>query len=172
MPDSPNPLNYFSGTGNLSFKKQGDSVFRHLGNCTSFKTKPTYDKREHKSSMDGSRAVDRTFITGRKLEVSVSLDEITPENLAIAFLGTQSLNSASNKVIDILTLDSVKGELKLEGTNDQGSKYTVLLPLVEFQPDSEFDWLADQDGVIELTGIATKSGGTFGTIEENSEEAT
>jgi hypothetical protein len=172
MPDSPSPLNYFSGTGNLYFKKVGDADYRHLGNATAFKTKPTYDKREHKSSMDGARSVDRTFITGRKLEVTVSLDEITPENLAIAFLGTQSTSSAGQKVIDVLALDSVTGSIKLTGTNDQGSKYEVILPLVEFQPDSEFDWLADQDGVIELIGTASKTAGSFGTITEIASEAT
>jgi hypothetical protein len=84
MPDSPSVLNYFIGTGILSFKAAGAPVYRDLGNAPSFKTKLALTKKEHKSSRDGARSIDRTTITDKKIEITFTLEEPTPENVAMA----------------------------------------------------------------------------------------
>lgn len=172
MPDSPSILNYYSGTGNVYFQKAGEVTWRHVGNAPSFKIKPTLTKKEHNSSMDGARGVDVTFITGRKLEVTIELEEFTPENLALAFLGTQSTNSDTHELIDIFTQNSIVGSLKFTGNNEQGSQYEVILASVEFQPDAEVEFIGQDTGTLTLSGIATKVAGSFGTIEELADQAT
>lgn len=172
MPDSPSVLNYFIGTGILSWKPTGSGTYRDLGNAPSFRMKPTLTKVEHNSSRDGSRSVDRTLITGQKIEVTIELEEITPENLAMAFLGTVATNSTAQQVIELFTSTSVTGALKFVGTNDLGSQYQVDLVNVEFTPDAEFDWISEEITSITLTGIATKVNNSFGTITELADEPT
>ena len=172
MPNSPSVLNYFIGTGIMSWQAGGAGLFRDLGNAPSFRMKPTLTKIEHNSSRDGSRSVDRTLITAQKIEVTIELEEITPANLAMAFLGTESANSSGQTVIELFTTSSVQGALKFVGTNNIGTKYEVLLNSVEFTPDAEFDWISEEITSITLTGVATNNTGSFGTITEVSTEAT
>jgi hypothetical protein len=173
MPDSPSVLNYFIGTGILSFDAGQTGTYRDLGNAPSFQMKPTLTKIEHNSSRDGSRSVDRTLITGQKIEVTIELEEITPANLALAFLGSASENTAGQTAIEIFTQSSVSGRLKLVGTNNVGTRFEVILNNVEFTPDAEFDWISEEITSITLAGIATNTvGGSFGTITEIATEAT
>jgi hypothetical protein len=172
MPNSPSILNYFIGTGILSWQAGGAGAFRDLGNAPSFRMKPTLTKIEHNSSRDGSRSVDRTLISGQKIEVTIELEEITPANLAMAFLGEQSQNSAGQTVVSLFTQSSVQGKLRFVGTNNVGTRYEVELTSVEFTPDSEFDWISEEITSITLVGIATNVTGSFGTITETATEAT
>lgn len=172
MPNSPSVLNYFIGTGVLMWKPSGEATWQDLGNAPSFKTKPTLTKIEHNSSRDGSRSVDRTLINGQKIEVTIELEEITPQNLALAFLGEEGANSSGQTVVSLFTKSSVKGSLKFTGTNNVGTRYEVILNDVEFTPDSEFDWISDAITSITLAGIATNTSGSFGTITELTTEAT
>lgn len=172
MPNSPSVLNYFIGTGVLTWQAGGVGDFVDLGNAPSFKTKPTLTKIEHNSSRDGSRSVDRTLVSGQKIEVNITLEEITPHNLAMAFLGEESANSSGQTVISLFTKSSVKGKLKLVGSNNVGTRYEVILNDVEFTPDAEFDWISEDITSITLTGIATNTSGSFGTITELTTEAT
>ncbi|MEN6306093.1 MAG: hypothetical protein ABFD96_25430 [Armatimonadia bacterium] len=170
--NSPSVLNYFIGAGVLSFDAGRTGTFRDLGNAPSFRMKPTLTKVEHNSSRDGSRSVDRTLITGQKIEVTIELEEITPANLALAFLGTTGANSSGQTVIDIFTTSAITGALKFVGSNNVGARFEVLLNSVEFTPDAEFDWISEEITSITLAGIATNVTGSFGTITEIATEAT
>ncbi len=171
--DSPSILNYYIGTGILSWQAGGAGAYRDLGNAPSFQMKPTLTKIEHNSSRDGSRSVDRTLVTAQKIEVTIELEEITPANLAMAFLGTLGAATAGGTDLEIFTQQSVSGALKFVGTNNIGTRYTVRLNNVEFTPDAEFDWLSEEITSITLVGIATNTvGGSFGHIIEGAREAT
>jgi hypothetical protein len=171
MPASPSPLNYFQGSGNLYWTPTGGAE-RHLGNAIKFTLKPTFTKTEHNERMSAARAVDKTFITGRKLEVAATLEEITPENMELQFLGTLSVNTAGNQQVSVFTVNSKNGQFRLAGSNDDGSRYEVVVPTVELQPEGEFDFLGEGFGELQLTGTATNTSGLFATIEEIAEEAT
>lgn len=169
MPNSPSPLNYFQGSGNLYWTPAG-GVERHVGNATKFEVGVELTQVDHNERMNAARAVDRVFFPGSKANWSASLEEITPENLAMAFLGSVATNSDGNKVISILATTSLTGQWRFNGTNDVGSKYEVILPQAQITPTGTFDFLGEDLGVLELEGIAT--GSPPGTIEELSEEAT
>jgi hypothetical protein len=169
MPNSPSILNYYQGSGNLYWTPDGGAE-RHVGNAIKFEVGIEITQVDHNERMTASRAVDRTFITATKANWSASLEEITPENLAMAFLGTVSTISDSNKVVSALATTSLRGQLRFVGTNDIGSKFEVTIATAQVTPSGSFDFLGEDLGVLELEGIGT--GSPPFTIEELSEEAT
>jgi hypothetical protein len=145
-------------------------VERHVGNATKFEAGVELTQVDHNERMNAARSVDRVFFPSSKATWSASLEEITPENLAMAFLGTVATNSDSNKVVSILATTSLRGALRFRGTNDVGSKFEVTIPQAQITPSGVFDFLGEDLGVLELEGIGT--GTPPATIEELSEEAT
>jgi hypothetical protein len=49
----------------------------------------------------------------------------------------------------------LRGALKLTGTNDQGAKYEVTIATAQVTPSAVFDFLAENDGALEIEGIGT-----------------
>lgn len=71
---------------------------RFLGNCTEFSITPSVEEIEKKSSTDSARRLLRSDVTGTNLELTITLDEFTPENVALALfgeVGTYSQTGAS-----------------------------------------------------------------------------
>jgi len=60
---------------------------RFLGNCTEFSITPSVEEIEKKSSTDSARRLLRSDVTGTSLEVSITLDEFTTDNVALALFG-------------------------------------------------------------------------------------
>lgn len=171
MTASPSVKNYQIPTGIVSFRAEGESTFRDLGNVPKLTLKPNLETKEHKSSRDGARSTDRTFVISKDIDVTLSLEEVTPENLALFWLGTQTTNSATQEVIDLFTVNSIKGELKFVGTNEIGDVYDVLLNSVEFLPSDAMELIADDLISLPLTGKASKVAGSFGTFTRTGSEA-
>lgn len=167
----PSVKNYQIPTGVVSFRETGESTWRDLGNCPEITLKPTLETKEHKTSRDGARSTDRTFVTSKSIDVTLKLEEITPENLRLFWLGSLSTNSSSEQVIDIFTVNSIKGSLKFEGTNEVGSTYDVMLEEVEFLPSDAMNLIADDLINLSLNGKASKVNGSFGTFTKTADEA-
>lgn len=167
----PSAKNYQIPTGIVYFMETGQSTWRDLGNCPKVTLKPNLETKEHKSSRDGARSTDRVFVTSKDIDVTLSLEEITPENLRLFWLGTQSTNSDAQAVIDIFTVNSITGSLKFTGTNEVGSTYEVILEQVEFLPSDSMDLIADDLISLPLTGKASKVNGSFGTFTKTGDEA-
>ena len=68
--------------------------------------------------------------------------------------------------LDIGLQSQVIGELTFTGTNDIGPQLVINLPIVQFGPSAAIGMIADEYGVIELTGdvLADPTTGSFGTI--------
>lgn len=78
---------------------------RFLGNCTEFSITPSVEEIEKKSSTDAARRLLRSDVTATSLELSITLDEFTPDNLALALFGevgtyTQTGAAVTNEVHD------------------------------------------------------------------------
>lgn len=170
MPASPSVKNYMIPTGIVSFKEEGESEYRDLGNVPKVTLKPNLETKEHKSSRDGARSTDRTFVISKDIDVTLSLEEVTPENLRLFWLGTLTSPSDGDE-IDIFTVNSIKGSLKFEGTNEVGDTYDVTLEQVEFLPSDAMELIADDLISLPLTGKASKVAGSFGTFKKTGEEA-
>lgn len=115
----PNTQDILLGRGSLWFANLNATTgkpehFRHLGNAPGFSLNLETETLEHLNSRSGVRAVDREVILSQKIGVSVTLDEINFDNLALFLSGavakdqTQSARTTTttNK---LLHADAVKG---------------------------------------------------------------
>jgi hypothetical protein len=166
MPTSPSVQNYHIGKGVVSFKEAGGSSFVDLGNAPSFIYTPNVEKKEHFSSREGIKTKDFTAITQISAMIKVTLDEITPENLAMFALG----ELASDGTITGLTKTEFIGTLKVVGTNDIG-QHVGWTGDISFIPSGDFSFITDSDdfSTLELEAEVQKAvDGSFGTwtVEE------
>jgi hypothetical protein len=160
MATSPNVQNYHIGKGVVSFKETGQPTYRDLGNAPSFIYTPKVTKKEHFSSREGVRTKDFTAITEIGATIKVTLDEITPENLAIFALG-----DLTGGTITGLTKAEFTGTLQVIGTNDIG-EHVSWIGDISFVPSGDFRFITDADdfSTIELEAEVQKApDGSFGT---------
>jgi hypothetical protein len=167
MPTSPNIQNYHIGKGVVSFKEAGASIFTDLGNAPSFIYTPNVEKKEHFSAREGVKTKDFTAITQISATIKVTLDEITPENLAMFAMG----DLASDGTITGLTKTEFTGTLKVVGTNDIG-QHIGWTGDISFVPSGDFSFITDSDdfSTLELEAEVQKaSDGSFGvwSVEES-----
>jgi hypothetical protein len=170
MPTSPSVQNYHIGKGIVSFKPAGAGSYIDLGNAPSFIYTPAVDKLEHFSSREGVKTKDFTAITSVAATIKVTLDEITPENLAPFTLGTIGTDTDGNTTIAAMTKTEFTGEIKVVGTNDIG-QHVGFEATVSFVPSGDFSFITDEDKftVIELEAEVMKGAdGSFGiwTVED------
>jgi hypothetical protein len=166
MPTSPSVQNYHIGKGIVSFRETGSPTFVDLGNAPSFVYTPNVEKKEHFSSREGIKTKDFTAITQISATIKVTLDEITPENLAMFALG----DLASDGTITGLTKAEFTGTLKVIGTNDVG-QHAGWEGDISFVPSGDFSFITDADdfSTLELEAEVQKAvDGSFGiwTVEE------
>src|SRR5580765_6075366 len=171
MPASPNVNNYHIGKGIVTFKEAGGSTFVDLGNAPSFQYTPTVEKVEHFSSREGVKTKDFTAITQVGATITMELDEITGENLAIFALGDIDITTTGQVVISGLSKAEFKGDIKVSGTNDIGQQVDFEAT-VSFVPAGDFSFITAEDefSVITLEGEVQKNAttGEFGkwTVRE------
>lgn len=87
-----NTSSYTLGRGKAFFK--GDlpsgldaAGWRDLGNCSDFSVAFASDSKEHKNNLAGLQVIDKTVLISQKMTVSLTLDEINLNNLAMGLLG-------------------------------------------------------------------------------------
>lgn len=64
--------------------------YRHLGNAPAFNLSIEVNTLEHQSSLAGLASVDKEVVLSQKLTLSVTLDELNNENLALLFAGAKA----------------------------------------------------------------------------------
>jgi hypothetical protein len=167
MPASPNVLNYAVLKGDLYFTPSG-GVERHLGNAPAFSIQPDITKLEHFSSREGVGKKDANITQRMQGTVSVTLDEITLENLALALFGTPYTNSDGDPEFAIMSVSSVEGSFRLEGKNDQGNRFRAVVDRVSLTPGEAIDFISEEIATIQLEGEALQVAGQpgFGLITE------
>lgn len=165
MPASPNVANYHIGKGIVSFKEAAAADFVDLGNAPSFVWEPTIEKVEHFSSREGVKVKDFTAITQVGATITVTLDEITKENLRLFTLGEIGTADVDGSIpISAFKNTEITGEIKVEGSNDIGQKVSFL-GTISIIPSGSFSMITDADefSTIELQAEVQKgTGGDFG----------
>lgn len=164
-PASADIRNYTIGKGIASFKKTGESTFRDLGNCPAFEFTPSAETLDHFSSRAGVKSKDRSVVVSFEGELKITMEEWTVENLALALMGIVDEDSSGRPVIDIMQLSSITGEIKFEGTNSVGQKFTWLFNNVSFTPSATVSPISDEWGNFEVTGqVLIDDSNKFGTV--------
>lgn len=84
--------------------------YRHLGNCPSFKSNVTATILEHVSSLTGLKYVDEQVVVQQKTALSLELDEINFDNLALFLSGDAETYDNSVAAAGV-TADATNGNL-------------------------------------------------------------
>lgn len=104
---------YFSGQGKL-YAAVRDAVtglpggFRFLGNVPTIELKTTVDKFEHTESMSGARGIDATLIKKKTGTISMTLEDISIDNLAMVMWGEVATVTAGS--VSAEEFDAILGE--------------------------------------------------------------
>ena len=157
--------NYTVSKGIVSWRREGTSTYRDLGNAPALSITPEIEWLEHYSSRAGVRAKDLEVPVKFAGTVSLTLDEFTVENIALAILGSveeqqsgdpgylaSPPQSGQRKRVQIMSESQVIGALRFVGTNTVGRKVQVDLPRVAFKGGSALQLISDEWNQFELTG--------------------
>jgi len=91
-------MGYLSGQGKVYAGKRdanGNTLdFDFLGNVPSFQLALNVDVLEHKESTSGQRLIDLRLITGKKVDLTMNVQEFTPENFALLLQGVVDTQGA------------------------------------------------------------------------------
>jgi hypothetical protein len=89
---------YYSGQGKVYLAERDANgrpgAFIPLGNVPNLEVSVEVTKFEHKESMSGQRAVDLSFVQEKNGTFTMTLEEMSLDNLAMAFWGTSSAQAA------------------------------------------------------------------------------
>lgn len=163
MTASPNVGNYYVGKGIVKIKLAADNAYRDLGNCPLFELTPQVTKLAHYSSRAGRKFKDRNITQQVDLTVKMTLDEITPENLALALMGSEA--DSTGLVHNIMDVGEIIAALRFVGTNDVGDLQQVDLPTVSITPSGAIGFISDGWAQIQLDGdVTADQNGVFGTL--------
>ncbi len=92
-------MSYYSGQGRLYLaERNADGTakgFIPVGNVPALEVSIETTKFEHKESMSGSRAVDYSLIQEKKGTFTMTMENMTLANLAVAFWGTETAQASS-----------------------------------------------------------------------------
>lgn len=156
---SPNVDNLQVGKGIVSFKKTGDSVYRDLGNVSALVVTPEVSTLEHFSSRQGTKKKDLVIVIEQKCTVKFTMEEFTPENVAMMVYGEVDMAAVGGPELEIFANSSITGALRFVGTNDVGPKITVDLYNVSFTPSGDLGMISEEFNSMEVTGdVLAKDG--------------
>jgi hypothetical protein len=99
-------MGYLSGQGKC-YEAQRDIngnalFFRFLGNVPLFELALNITTVEHKESTSGYRLIDLRLITEKKVDLTMNVQEFTPENLALMAYGTLNTSSSGSVTNELL----------------------------------------------------------------------
>ncbi len=90
---APNILNYYVGTGIVSWQGPDDVDFVDLGNVDLFELTPTVERLPHWNHRVGIRRQDLNPVVQQLCTCRLTMDELCAKNLSIALLGTITAGS-------------------------------------------------------------------------------
>lgn len=150
---NPSPNNYTLGAGVLYFNKLNPATGlyegeRHLGNAPAVTSNVALEKLDHYSSTGGLKAKDKTVISQITPMLNFTLDEMSPENLALLYM-------ADTAVISQAAEDDLSASLSSVNTG----RYYELGDYKKIGITT----LAYDGGTVIHTAGSTLTGGTSGT---------
>lgn len=156
--------NYVLGRGLVFFSPLGagdvPTRFRDLGNCTSVSFSIDTQTQQHFSSRAGLRVSDLSVITEQSITITVVLDSINFQNLALALSGTvnaSTLLSNDDDVTDDGTDGAATGNNVLTIT-EYGRWYPIFKDAITGSGGSMHKWI---QGIRTPTSINGQNNATY-----------
>lgn len=164
MSTSPDIANLSVGKGIVSFTPDGGAE-RDLGEVSTLTTTPNVDILDYFSARSGISKKVKSVVRTTSLEVAMTMNEITAENLALQLLGEVQQLTTGQKTFRIMSQAAVTGSLKFTGTNNIGNKVDIVLDSVTFRPSGAFSPISEDWQGVEVTGEALATEYTDGTSD-------
>lgn len=108
-----NTSDYVLGRGKVFFANLNadgtPDTYRFLGNCPEFTTNVAVETLEHQSSQEGLKKTDKEVVTSQTINLTLTLDELNFDNIALFFSGeaTSESNADDSSFADILLSGAV-----------------------------------------------------------------
>jgi len=168
LASSPDTSLYVVGKGEVYFQKDFTGSFRHVGNVAELEFEAEFAELDHYSSMGGVKSLDQSTVLSVSATLRMLMDEWSPDNVAMAFLGevTELASPVGATEIDILSVTKIEGAVRYIGTNEIGPKFTFDFASAAFRPSDAIALISDEYAQMELTAKLAKRLGTFGTITQ------
>ena len=149
------------GTATLAYVNWVD-----IGNCPKFEFKPDLKTLDHYTSRNFAMTQDAKVVTQVGGKLTVTSDEITTYNLAIAVLGTTT-GTVGSQVTQVLAKAGWQGQVQLVQTNSIGLRKNWTFTNVLFIPDKALSIIDTKFVEMELAGdTLIDPTGSFGTVTE------
>lgn len=143
------PDNYTLGKGIVYFNRKKNSVYMgelDLGNCPEFSFNIALEKLEHFSSRGGLRAKDKEVISQISPGVTFSLDELSPENVALLSLGeVVEVTQAVATVVDEQPGGAYAGTRLALANRNIDAAGVVVTTAADVELTEGLDWTVDTD---------------------------
>jgi hypothetical protein len=120
------------------------SVALHdVGNVSNFDIQLEVKTIEHNSNRLGVAVLDDVTETQRRAKFSATLEEVTPENLALTSLGTVS-GTAPHRLVKMGAAGRANMIWQFVGANTKGKQYQVLVARAAINPPKDMKWIGDK----------------------------
>lgn len=164
---SPDTGNLYVGKGICSFLKTGSgSEFRDLGEVPECELTLNIETLDHFTSRSGIRSKDLIVVLERSGTIRWVMEEWTPENLALWFMGNVDLDDPDGPSVDILDVDAITGKFNFHGTNSVGPRYDVKVYNMRITPTGSINLITEEFGGVEVTGemLYSEDDQSFGKV--------
>jgi hypothetical protein len=158
--------NYTVSKGIRSWEPEGAASYHDLGNASALSIMPEIKFLEHFSSRAGIKSKDLEVPVQVAGKVSLTLDEFTIDNIALAILGQVSDQTTCDsgfiaslgpgetqwRCVQIMSESTIIGALRYVGTNTVGKRVQLDLPRVAFKGGSALQMVSHEWNQFERTG--------------------
>lgn len=120
---SPRIIQYYSGQGRVYIGPDGGAHslvdvdaegFRWFGNVPSFQYTPEEESSVHQESFSGIRSEDRRLVTARRINGVITLEDVSPANLALLNIGEVKSVVATSVVDEDIGNPAIDNLIKLD----------------------------------------------------------
>lgn len=149
MAEHANGANLLLGRGAV-YATRADDVTpteRFVGNCTVFEITTTDEIKEKYSSTEAASPLLASVLVRRTIEIAMTLDEFTPENVAIAAMGTFDTDTIAFGVTSQIIC-----ALRFAGDPSAGPVFNLDAWKVAIQPDGPLGFISDDFAEMKLKG--------------------
>ena len=162
--EAPDIQNLTVGKGVVQFRPEGWDDYYQIGNVPTLTLAFSVTTLDHySSSADGARVLDLSQTIEKSGQVTMEMEEITAQNLAMLVMGDVTTDGGLTR-ISIFSRSSLTGELIYYSANSTGPNWQIYLPSVTFKPSGDYSLITDDWVKLPVTGILQAIDGVFGTI--------
>lgn len=169
-----NPQNLAVLKGIVSWKADGASTYRDLGEVSALTITPELENLEYFSARTGVRSKVRDVVVQKSAQIAMTISEMTVDNIALGILGTVAPQASGDpgyiadadpedqrqKIVG-LAQDEVLGSIRYVGTNSVGRRFQVDVPKVSFKGGAALNLLSEEWATFEMTGEVLEVDGAF-----------